>query len=168
MPAPIIKIKIENVAKIRAYVKRLPRALVPPALEAIGEWLIGNAGRGLSHYQAYKYVSRRRAYGQTFVSRKQQAFVMAAISEGRMLPGFPRRTGKTQRGWYMEETKGGLGRTIRNNEPGAYYTADDTGQARLNAIAGWRKASAVIASNLAGAVRHAQSVVNAIINRGGS
>jgi hypothetical protein len=49
---------------------------------------------------------------------------------------------------------------IVNPERGAYYTRDDEGQARLNALAGWRKTMTVVSTNIAGAMRHANAAVS--------
>lgn len=157
---------LRGVEKWQAYLRQLPRGTVKIGLRAIAEWLIGTPQRGLMRYQPYKYVSRKQAYGQTFKSDKQRRYVMAAIREGRIDPGVPHRTGNTQRGYVMRETNGGYGMSIDNAAPGAYWTRDDQGQARLNALAGWRTAGSIIETNIAGAIRHAQAAVNAFLKQG--
>lgn len=152
--------KIRGVEEWKAYLKTVPYGTVKVGLAALAEWLIGTPERGLKHYQKYLYVSIKKAYGG-FKSDKQRRYVMAMIREGKIDPGVPHRTGRTQRGYVANVTNNGYGITIENKEPGAYYTRDDQGQARLNALAGWKKTAEVISTNIAGAIRHAQAAVNA-------
>lgn len=161
-----IRIDIRGVEEIQAFLKALPYGVVKVALPAIAEWMIGTPQRGLMHYQAYKYITRKRAYGQTFSSDKQRRYVMAMIREGRIDPGYPHRTGRTQRAWTMKVTNNGYRVNIKNKEKGAYYTRHDTRQARLNALAGWVKVREVISNNMAGAFRHARAAVRAYLKKG--
>jgi hypothetical protein len=163
-----IKFNVRGLEEVKAYLKSLPRALKDTAMKAFTEYLIGNQSHGLKHYSPYKYVMRKRAYGQTFKSDKQRRFkqrrfVMAAIKEGRIDPGVPHRTGKGQRGWQMAKTPRGY--SISNNEPSMYYSMSDTGQANLNRMAGWRNVAKAIADNMAGAMRHANAAVKALLSR---
>ena len=164
--------EIKGIEKVSAYLKQVPSGQVPSGtvrvgLRAIVEWFIGNGQRGLKHYQPYKYVSRKKAYGQTFSSDKQRRYVMARIREGSIDPGVPHRTGRTQRGYEIVESNNGYRMTIKNEEAGAFYTRDDKGQARLNALAGWRKALDIISTNVDGALRHATAAINKFL-KGGS
>ncbi len=157
--------KIRGVEEWQKFIKSLPRGVVKVALPALAEWLIGNEQRGLAHYSLYKYVTRKQAYGKTFQSDRQRRWFFAALDEGKILPGYPRRTGRTQRGYVQRPTNGGYGVMIENKEEGAYYTRDDKGQARLNALAGWRKTMDVVSTNIVGAIRHAQAAVNAWLKK---
>ena len=157
-----VKVSIRGVEAVQAFIRALPRGTVKVGLQAFTEYIIGNMGHGLKHYQPYKYISLKKAYGG-FASDKQRRYVMARIREGSIDPGVPHRTGNTQRAWTMVETNGGYGYTIKNPTEGAYFTASDEGQANLNALAGWRKVSKVIEDNLAGAMRHALAAVNAYL-----
>ena len=155
-----IKIEVRGIEQLNAFLRDLPRGAVKIGLPALAEWIVGNGQRGLKRYSPYKHVAYRSAYGG-FKSEKQRRYVMAAIKDGRIDPGVPHRTGRTQRGYEVHITNGGYTAKITNDEPGAYWTRHDTGQARLNAMAGWRKMSDVVRTNIAGAVRHAQAKVNA-------
>lgn len=157
--------EIKGIEVITAYLKQVPHGTVRVALRAITEWIIGDGRRGLKHYGAYKHVTMKKAYGG-FKSDKQRRYVMAAIRDGRIDPGVPHRTGNTQRGYTAVESQNGYRQTIINSQPGAYYTRDDEGQARLNALAGWQKKSVVIANNIAGAIRHASAAVNKFLKGG--
>lgn len=155
-----VKFNVRGVEKLQAYLKTVPRGAVKVALAALAEWIIGTPQRGLMHYQPYKYIARAKAYGRTFKSDKQRRFVMAAIRDGRIDPGVPHRTGNTQRGWYAKVGNGGYRMSVGNDTPGAYFTRHDTGQAALNALAGWRKISDIVQTNIAGAMRHARAAVS--------
>jgi len=158
---------IRNLDKVQNYLKSLPRGTIKIALEALGEWFIGTGQRGLKRYPPYKYVTRAQAYGRTFKSAKQRGYVMAQIRAGRIDPGAPHRTGNTQRGWSMSTTGGGYRLSLVNPTAGAYYSMSDTGQARLNALVGWRKVSDILSTNIKGAIRHAISKVNEFLKQKG-
>lgn len=161
-----VKFKVrDEVEETKKYLKEVPRGTVKTGLAAIAEWIIGTPKRGLKHYQAYKYITRKAAYGKTFVSDKQRRYVMAMIKEGRIDPGAPHRTGNTQRAWYAQPTNNGYAMTIGNKTKGAYYTRHDEGQARLNALAGWRTVSDIISTNIKGALRHAGAKIKEYLAR---
>lgn len=160
-----VKSNPRGIEQLQAFLKGLPRGVVRIALKAIAEWMIGTQQRGLKHYQAYKYVPYKKAYGG-FKSDKSRRYVMAAIREGRIDPGAPHRTGTTQRAWVMKESNNGYKVSIQNPKPGAYFTRHDEGQARLNTLAGWLKTSVVIANNMAGALRHAQAAITSYLKKG--
>lgn len=152
-------------ANLAEIITNLPRDLRGPAVEAASVYLVGDGNHGLKHYPVYSYIRRATAYGQTFKSPQQRRKVMAMIRNGEILPGFPRRTGNTQRGWYI--TGSGVTSRIRNDTLGAFYTVGDPGQARLNELAGWRRMGLIIASNQLGMIRAAdQRIMQEIRNKG--
>jgi hypothetical protein len=147
------------VETFQEFLKSLPRGVLRVGLMALAEYIVGNQRHGLKHYQPYKYVSRKQAYGKSFVSDKQRRYVMARIREGTIDPGVPHRTGQTQRAWVIKVASNGYSISVGNPTPGAYFTRHDTGQARQLGMAGWLKTAQVIANNLAGALRHARAEV---------
>lgn len=151
---------IRGVEEVKAYLQTVPRGTVRVGTLAIAEYIVGDQSHGLKHYPPYKHVTRKKAYGKSFVSDKQRRFVMAMITEGRIDPGAPHRTGKTQRGWKVVSMNNGYKVKVSNKEPGAIWTADDEQQARLNAMVGWRKMAQVIEDNIAGAIRHANAEIS--------
>ena len=155
---PEIKIKVRGLKEAQEYFKSLPQNLRGLATKAMAEWFIGNGSRGLKAYPPYKYVTRKSAYGKTFVSDKQRRYVMAKIREGSIDPGFPHRTGNYQRGWTIINK--GVKATITNPVPYAGFVSGDAEQARLNAKVGWRKISDIISTNILGAIRHANKAIN--------
>lgn len=161
-----IRIDIRKLEPVINWLKKLPKGTVKVALPAIAEYLIGDGRHGLKRYPPYKYVSRKRAYGKTFVSDKQRRYVMAMIREGKIDPGYPHRTGKTQRAYHMVVSNNGYRVAIRAKGKGPYYTRDNEGQARLNLLAGWRKSADVISTNMKGAMRHAWAKVRAYLKKG--
>jgi hypothetical protein len=158
-----VKYVVRNLEKVQEYIKGVPRGSVKAALNALQEYFIGTDRHGLRHAPPYKYVSRARAYGQTFKSEKQRRWFWA--NGGPDMIG-NNRTGATENGWYGRETNGGYGVTLGNDAPGAYHTQDDAGQAAQPALVGWRKVAQNVADNMAGALRHAQAAVNAFLRRG--
>ena len=150
-----------NPPNLAEFISSLPRNTRGLATEAAADYLIGDGRHGLKHYPPYKWVTRRRAYGKTFVSAKQRRYVMAMIRAGRIDPGAPHRTGIIQRGWRKE----GRGAKVKivNDARGVEWVHDDKKQARLNALVGWRKTSVITQSNEHGSVQAAQRAVDKYI-----
>jgi len=154
-----------GVKEVQAFLWSIPRGMKKSVLGAMTKYFIGNQSHGLAHYSQYKYVTRKKAYGQTFVSDKQRRYVMARIREGSIDPGVPHRTGRGQRGWEMIETTRGY--TIKNPEKSMYFSMSDKGQANLNRLAGWKTVSEKVASNMAGAMRAGLAALRELIARKG-
>jgi hypothetical protein len=136
-------------------VKEKIKEATPVMLRSVAETLIGSGMRGLKYYPPYKYVTRKQAYGRTFQTERQKRWFFWALHSGRILPGYPRRTGRFQRGWRIESVteKQAL---ITNNEPHSVWLASDTMQARLPALVGWKRVSQTIedsASDMANAAK---------------
>jgi len=166
----MINFKIRGVEKVQEYLASLPYGVTKIALTALTEYVIGDETHGLKHPDPYKYASRAKAYGYTgakfengnpvpagYFSAKQFRYV-AAITKGFTMRG-ENRTGNSTDAWqYVEVSPYNI--KIVNPEPGAYWTRDDSGQARQPANVGWRKVSAVIEANIKGAMKHATAEVN--------
>lgn len=163
MAEPIIQIKVRGLQETKAFISSLPKHLRGIATKAMAEWFIGDGRRGLKRYPPYKYITRRMAYGKTFVSDRQRRYVMARIREGSIAPGVPHRTGNYQRGWQMINK--GVQTQIVNNVPYAGFVGGDEQQARLNKRVGWNTVSEIITSNMKGAVRAAHAAIREYINR---
>jgi hypothetical protein len=154
---PEIKIKIRGLEEVKSFIDGLPRNLRGLATKAIAEWLVGSGQRGLKRYPPYKYITRKAAYGKTFVSDKQRRYVMARIREGTIDPGAPHRTGNYQRGWAVINQ--GVKVQIVNKVPYAGFVGGDETQARLNKKVGWRTVSEIIGTNWKGAIQHANAEI---------
>jgi hypothetical protein len=126
------------------------------AVAAAAVYLVGNESRGLTHEPAYKYVTRKSAYGQTFSSAKQRRYVMAMIRSGEITPGKEKRTHAIQRGWRILYS--GLGARIRNDAPGVGWVMG-TQQARQPAKVGWRAFDKVASDNRDGMSRASSQAV---------
>lgn len=157
--------RVRGFERLNEWLKSLPRGGLQVALKAFVEYVIGNESHGLKHPEPYKYVSRKRAYGQTFQSDAQRAYVMAKIKSGEITPGVENRSGISTDSWQYTMTTAWQ-YTITNPEPGAYWTRDDTGQARQPALVGWRKVSKVIADNFAGGIRAATAALSRWLKNG--
>lgn len=159
-----MEISKRSLARVKTYLNSIPQKVRGVALDAYAEYLVGNEQHGLKHYPPYKYVSRKTAYGQTFVSDKQRRYVMAMIKEGKITPGVANRTGLQADSWSIKQTNPGR-RTILNTAPGSVYTMGNNTQANQPRLVGWRKMKAVIESNAKGAIRAAQLAVNKVLKR---
>lgn len=166
MTAPIVKTEFRGVEEFRDYIATLKRGQVKVALLAIGEWIIGTPQRGLRHYKPYKHVPIRKVGG--FKSDAQRRFVMAMINEGKIRPGVPNRSFKSQNSWDLIARNNGYRPVIVGEGEGNVYTRSDKLQSKLNALAGWRKVSDIISTNIHGAIRHAQAAINELIRQKGN
>ena len=129
--------------------------------EAVSYYIV----QKLRFYPPYKYVSRREAYGTPFFSDAQRRYVMAAIAEGRIDPGYPHRTGELQRGWQTKGT-GTLTRIV-NDVPYAGYVMGNLSQSAHEYHVGWKKVKDIIVTYLPGALAYAREKVRQLIaNKG--
>lgn len=154
-----VKFRIRNVKAVQDFLKSVPRGAVRVAVQAFTEYVLGNDQHGLRHNEPYKYVTRKSAYGVSFFTEKQRRWFFWALNTGQIDPGSGKRTGETSKAWKAEPRNDGYRYTITNNTAGGYYTRDDYGQARQPAKVGWRKVSAVLTANYAGAIRAAVAAV---------
>ena len=149
--------KIRGIEKVKSFFNELGYKTKGVAADAFSDYIIGDGTHGLRHYVKYRRVTRKEAYGQTFKSDKQRRWFFANLHEGNILPGYPRRTGRLQRGWDKKGSSTKI--TIFNREPYAKWVHGDRSQANLNALVGWRKTMDIVKSNVAGAIRHARAKV---------
>jgi hypothetical protein len=155
-----VKVKLVSVDRLKQFIKTVPRGMKKVGMEAVADWMIGDKSRGLRHNPAYKYVTRKSAYGVTFFTEKQRRWFWAN--------GGPDMIGNNRTGQTAESWEANIGApydrlTIRNTAPGAVWTMGDKTQARQPAKVGWRKTMEVVQKNMAGAIRHAQAAVNKMI-----
>lgn len=151
----MFKINLRGLDEVKQLLKDAPKGIKGAAINAAADYLIGNGNRGLKKYPPYKWITRKSAYGQTFVSDKQRRFVMAQIREGKIAPGAPHRTGNFQRSW---EKRGNSTQTRIVGELPHSSWPD-----RLAQKVGWRKIEEIIESNMKGAMQAANRVVAAWI-----
>lgn len=157
-----IRQRVRGLKEFQSFLKTVPRGTVKVAVAAFGDWFVGKDDRGLRHYEPYKNVSRKRAYGQTFQSDKQRRWFFA--NGGPDMIG-NNRTGKTKDAWRFRSTNGGYGGTFENDAPGAGWLWSDSGQANQLRKVGHRTISSKIASNMKGAIRHARAAIRALLGR---
>jgi hypothetical protein len=159
-----IKVRVRGIEELKAFFAELPSAVRRVAVQEAAKYLIGDQSHGLKHLVAYKYVTRKSAYGVSFFSEKQRRYVMARIREKSITPGTANRTGATSAGWGYKSTGGGYGAILYNDTKGAEFTQGDTTQARQPAKVGHRKVSDVISTNINGAIQRANQAVQRWIN----
>ncbi len=155
-----IRIEVRGLEKVTKMLKDLPRGTIGAAIEAYTDYLIGNEQHGLKHYPAYKYISRKSAYGTTFFSDRQRRWFFAALKSGKLVLPY-RRTDTLRNGWVKTGTK--WQRIIRNRTPYIGVVMGESEQSRMSKKIGWRKVSAVIESNAKGALRAAQQAVSSYL-----
>jgi hypothetical protein len=159
-----VKLPIRNFEKVQEYLGKVPRGAVKAAIAALGEYFLGNDAHGLKHYEPYKYVSRKRAYGQTFQSEKQRRWFWA--NGGPDMIG-NNRSGETANAWTAKSTNSGYGLTLENKAEGAKWIWGDRTQAAQPALVGHRTATEKVMSNMKGAIRHAVAAVNKFMGKKG-
>lgn len=151
-----VKQEIRGIDELIAYIKTVPHGAVKVSLDALADWFIGSPKHGLRHAPSYRYISRKKAYGESFVSDKQRRWFWA--NGGPDMIG-NNRSGATENGWYKKPSNGGYGIDLGNKALGAYWTQDNEGQAAQPALVGWRKVMQNISDNMTGAMRHANAAV---------
>ncbi len=155
-----VSFKVRGVKAVQDFLASVPRGGLRVVLQAFTDYLLGNDQRGLRHNEHYKYVTRKSAYGVSFFTVKQRKWFFWALREGKIDPGSGVRTGETSRAWKAVPMNSGYQMKIVNDKPGGFYTRDDKGQARQLGKVGWRKVTAVLTANYAGALRAAVQAYN--------
>jgi hypothetical protein len=149
-----VRYRVANLDRVLEFIKSIPRGVKAPAMRAISTYMIGDGRHGLKHYPAYKYVTRKQAFGKSFQSDKQRRYVMAMIREGRIDPGYPHRTGNYQRSWQLKNDSHWDRVQIEGRLPHQGWPN------RLAAKIGWRSMPDIISTNIKGAIRAGQKAVN--------
>ena len=156
-----MRVTVSGIDKVKAWINSIvPRGMKKAAMYAISEYIIGNSGRGLKHEPAYKYVSRKSAYGMSFFTEKQRRWFWA--NGGPAMIG-NHRTHTLSNDWDFTDQGAWTRVSIFNQTPYAGYVMGDSGQARQPAKVGWKKMMEVIRANMAGALRAGQTAVNNLI-----
>jgi hypothetical protein len=155
----MIKVSVRGVEQLQAFFKKIPVYTRKAAVLASAEYLMGDTNHGLKHYVSYKYVSRKAAYGKTFKSDKQRAYVMAKIRSGEIAPGSSHRSGALAAGWNYKLQGGGYGASVYNSVPYAGYVMGDGTQANQPRMVGWRMVADIVKTNIAGMMRAANQAV---------
>lgn len=93
-----------------------------------------------------KYVSRKRAYGQTFQSDKQRRFFFWALRTGKISVPY-NRTGKLAAGWKVRYNKSKGWATITNSVPYAPFV-QGFNQSKHENLVGWKRVVDIIAGEL--------------------
>ena len=137
-----ISIEVIGLEDLMNRIKMLPTETQKLILDDVGEY----SRKTLAELQAkYKYVSRKQAYGVSFFSAKQRAYVMAAIRRGDITIPY-RRTGTLAGGWRVQRGSKDYA-TITNNVPYAPYVQGIM-QSRHEKLVGWKRVVDIIAGEL--------------------
>jgi len=155
-----ISVSVRGIEQLKAFLAKVPVETRKIAVREVSMYIIGNDSHGLRHMVNYKYVSRKAAYGQTFVSDKQRRYVMAKIKSGEITPGRENRTGAIKRGWEYKTQGGGYGATIYNKVKGTEFVHGDATQARQPRMVGHRTLGEIISTNIKGAMVAANAAIS--------
>lgn len=137
MADSFIVVTTEGLDEIIKKLDKLSPAIADEGIQAANE----DAVKYLKTYDVkYRYVSRKAAYGSTFVSEKQRRWFFAALRSGELEIPY-KRTGALRRAWRVV----GAGRTgfIANDRPGAGFVMGDI-QSRHEGLVGWKKVEEVL------------------------
>lgn len=126
-----IAIDVQGIAQLQRLLHDLPPLVRDDVVDDVSRYLINV----LHAYPPYKYVSRRQAYGRTFVSDKQRRWFFASLADGSLQIPY-RRTQNLSRGW--KQVGRGAQSIIANETPYAALMMGDSEQTRHAALIGWR------------------------------
>jgi hypothetical protein len=152
-----LRVSVRNIPEWKAFLASIPYGVKGIAMRAFAVYVLGDSRHGLKHPAAYRYVSRKSAYGRTFVSAAQRRWFFA---NGAKVGNF--RTGKLMAAWSIGGNSTRL--YLLNSAPYAGFVIGD-GQARQPQKVGWRKAMDVVLSNWNGGIAAAQRAVDAWLSR---
>ena len=162
-----------NAEKAIVYIKGIPEKVMSVGMSAIVKFIVGDEQHGLKHDVAYKYVSRKEAYGSTgatfengkpvpdgYFSAKQFRYVMAKLHSGEMKIG--RKNDPTHYGQSWEWKQ------VQND----YYVTGnlpfDRFPANQNKLVGWRHYLKVVEANMKGAIKAVQKAVSDFLKQKGA
>ena len=156
-----VNIRMTGLDGLVDYLKGLPRGVKIAAMRAAAEYFIGNDRHGLRHEPTRVQHGDGNPY--QWQSEKQRRAFFATDGFGGGIPY--QRTGELSAGWIATESNSDW-RTVNIENESAHspYVVGEALQ-RGHAADGWRYYFETIVSNFAGAIRHAQAAVNALISK---
>ena len=155
-PRSSISVSVRGLEEVEEFLKTVPRGAKGIAAQAYSTYLLGNDKHGLKYYPAYKKITRKQAYGKSFVSDKQRRWFFASLKDGSLqVPHI--RTYNMRNSWQKIGNK--WRPVLRNLAPYAKWVMGDSNQSRLSKLIGWRKVAQVIIDNTKGAMRSANAAV---------
>lgn len=152
-----VRVSIKGIPEWKAFLASIPHGVKAIAMMAFAKYVLGDSRHGLRHPAAYRYVSRKSAYGRTWFSPAQRRWFFA---NGAKVGNY--RTGRLMAGWTIQGSSTRV--YLVNRVPYAGFVIGD-GQARQPAKVGWRTAMEVVMSNWKGGIAAAQAAVNAWLSR---
>ena len=124
-------------------IKSLPPELQHQIITEVGEYAV----KVLSEKQPPpRYVSRRRAYGKSFFTKKQQRYFFWALKNGIIDVPY-KRTGRLAEGWSVQHGQGKGWATIVNSTPYAPFV-QGFDQSRHEKLVGWKRLVDIVAGEL--------------------
>lgn len=139
MAGDFIGIDTQGIAELNAKLSQLPVEARSQVVNEVSKYLINV----LKTYPPQKYVTRKQAYGQTFVSDRQRKWFFAALNSGDLrIPYHRRRSHGIQGGW--KQIGSGYNSIIANEVPGVQYVMGDDTQSRHERMVGWRTIGQIV------------------------
>lgn len=141
--------------------KGLPPAVQDTITDDVSNYLINNI---LRIYPPKNYVTRAKAYGQSFFSDKQRRWFFAALRDGSISVPYKRSQGLAN-GWKQH---GSGARSFLSNEyPGAKYVIGDGTQSRHEKLVGWLTVSETLKKHWKSIMDKADAAVKKAIKKQG-
>ena len=152
-----IAFEVRGIEPLKQYLDGVRRGIRGFVTQEIANVLMEDY---LRPYPPYRYASRKMAYGKTFFSKAQRAYVMSRIRAGIIRPGVENRSNNLADAWRV--TGDGVNAKISVDEDKAKYAKYVVGdaQAAQPYHAGWVKAKYVIDQNMQAATQKAQKAVD--------
>lgn len=128
------------IAQLSALAKQLkdaPPEIIDAAIDGACEYVINV----FQIYPSKQRITRKAAYGSTFVSAKQRAFFFWALKNGRINVPY-RRTQALRRGW--KQIGRGRNSIIANETPYSPFVMGAGEQSRMMTLIGWKDTESII------------------------
>ena len=141
-PDQFVAVDIQGIPRLQNYLARLPPAVADAVMDAVAKALIDIMQ---SSQPPPKYISRRQAYGETFVSDRQRKWFFWALDSGSISVPY-RRTQEMRKAW--KQIGHGVNSLIANESPGAEFVVGDKHQSRHEALVGWKTTGMTIEQHM--------------------
>lgn len=148
-----IKFSVRGVSELKAFLASVPRGAAIVVMRAFAEYIVGDESHGLKHEPEQKVHNENNPY--QWQSEKQRKAFFATDGFGQGIPTV--RTHEGVNSWTVTEQNSNWTQT--KIEGGNKFVQGDF-QQRGHKADGWRTYLEILATNTAGALRHANAKLN--------
>lgn len=131
---------LRDTTRVKTKLKRMLDLCPDEIVNAVNPFIV----EIMQAYDPWQKVTRARAYGRTFETRRQQRYFFWALAQGVIRVPY-QRTGDMGRTWRI--VGDGQSSFIANESQGAVFTMGNETQANLHTIMGWRTVSTRLQEN---------------------